>query len=444
MSNIKNVVESFFNNGEKIVVGVSGGADSMTLLHCLKSSNKKFNLVAAHLNHCLRGKESLNDENFVREFCKKNNIEFVCKREDIKTIASLKKISIEECGRIKRYEFFESIGGIIATAHTFSDVLETFFLNILRGCGLKGLCSIPQKRKNIIRPLLKFKREEIEEYCFENNLKFVVDSSNFEEKFLRNKIRLNIISKFKEISTCFENKMSKLIDIVKLDEDFLDNVAEKEFEKVKEFGGINVKRINMLHKSIANRIIFKFLKLNKVAATNLMIEKASFLFKKGEGRQQLNKTTNLSLKKGIAYVEKKVCFVPFKIKLNLNPGFCYENLFFVICDVKNYNYFINNVHNLFLFKLDYDKIVGDVYLRNKRGKDRIKLKNRPTKTLKALMQEKRLLQAQKNRTFVLADDCGVFWAFGFGADVRVLPDDFSRNFLLVFEKLKDSCFKEEM
>ena len=435
MEKIKNVVESFFKEGERIVVGVSGGADSMTLLHCLKNSDKNFNLVAAHLNHCLREKESLRDEYFVKKFCEKNKIKFVCKREHIKKIAASKKISIEECGRIKRYEFFESIGGIIATAHTFSDVMETFFLNILRGCGLKGLCSIPKKRGNIVRPLISFKREEIEEYCHENNLEFVVDSTNLEDKFLRNKIRLNIIPEFKEISSCFEKKMFIMLRVLKQDEEFLNIVAEKEFEKSKEAGGLNIKKLNVLHDSISNRIIFKFLMYNEIEITNSVINKIRILFKKGVGRQQLNKNNIISLKKGIALIEKKTYFVPFEIKLPRYCEFCYKNLCFVRCNIENYNYFINNVNYLFLFKLDYDKMVGDIYLRNKKEKDRIKLKSRPTKSLKVLMQEKRLLQIERNNLFLLSDDVGVFWAFGFGADVRVLPDGFSKNFLLVFEKL---------
>ena len=297
------------------------------------------------------------------------------------------------------------------------------------------MCSIPEKRGNIVRPLINFKREEIEEYCHKNNLEFVVDSTNLEEKFLRNKIRLNIILKFKEISSCFEKKMFTMLCTLKQDEEFLNIVAEKEFEDSKELGGLNIKKLNLLHDSILNRIIFKFLSYNGVEVNSNIINKIKILFKKGVGRQQLNKNNIISLKKGIALIEKKSYFVPFEIKLPGDFEFCYKNLCFIRCDVERYNYFINNVNYLFLFKLDYDKIVGDVYLRNKKVKDRIKLRNRPTKSLKALMQEKRLSQIKKNGLFLLSDDVGVFWAFGFGLDVRVLPDKFSKNFLLGFEIL---------
>ena len=434
MNSIKKVVESFFEYGEQIVVGVSGGADSMVLLHALKSSNKNFNLIVAHLNHCLRGEESKRDEKFVYEFCLKNNIKFVCKREDILKKAQEEKISIEECGRKIRYKFFEEFLCTVATAHTLSDVCETFFLNILRGCALKGLLSIPQKRGKIIRPLLTFKRQDILDYCKENNLKFVEDSSNFKEIYLRNKLRLNVIPKLKEINENFENNLLKTLNIVKQDEDFLEDITKKEFEKAKVNFGLDVKYINSLHKSIKSRIIVKFLKYNNFSLTNDLVVKIFNLCSRGFGREQISKNIYIAIKRGILIVEEDFNFKPFKILLD-GVEFFYKNLYFIICDIKKYEYFLNKTNYLFLFRFDYDKINGKVYLKSREEKDSLKLLNRPTKTLKALMQEKGMTKNEKNEVVLLEDSVGVFWAFGFGGNPRVFPDKNTKTLCLIFEKL---------
>lgn len=432
---IRQVVESFFEIGEQIVVGVSGGADSITLLDALANSKKNFNLIVAHLNHGLREKEALKDQKLVLEYCKKKDLLFVLKKLEIEKIAKEKKISIEECGRIKRYEFFKSLGGTIATAHTLSDLTETFLINILRGCSLKGLLSIPQKRDNIIRPLLTFKREEIEQYCKENSIKFATDSTNFEEKFLRNKLRLNVISVLKQINPSFEKNLLKTINSLKLDEEFLDFVASQHFKLAYKKNFLSLNCVNRLKSSIKFRVIVKFLKQNSVEITNKLLVKILNLCEKGFGKENLKKNQFVVLKKGRLKIIKKEDVKAFNVLIPKSFEFLYKNLYFVKCTKKNYSYFLNNVKYLFLFKFDYDKIVGDIYLRNKKAKDKIKLKKRPTKTLKALMQEKGALKQEAEKVFVLADDVGVFWVWGFGADVRVLPNEKSKNLCLVFEKL---------
>lgn len=435
MSEIKDVVESFFKIGEKIVVAVSGGADSMVLLHCLMNSKKKFNLVVAHLNHCLRGKESERDEEFVKNFCLKNNLKVIVKREDVKKFALKEKISLEEAGRIKRYEFFEKMDGKIATAHTFSDVVETFFINILRGSALKGLVSIPEKRGRILRPLLKFTRNEIEDYCKKNSVFYVNDSTNFEEDFLRNKIRFKIIPELKKISNNFEKNMFKTLRAIKVDEEFLEDISNKIFNNIIINERIELKKINKLAKSIKIRIILKFLKYNEISATNEMLLRVIELCKKGFGRESLPENKFIAIKRGKLTIEENLKFKMNEVLVPKKGEFYYENLIFINCNVKDYLKVLNKTKHLFLFRFCYDRIVGDVRLRNKKEKDKIKLMKRPTKTLKALMQEKGLSINEKQKRFVLSDEIGVFWVFGFGLDIRVLPNEKSENLCLVFENI---------
>ena len=435
MSNMASVVSSFFDYGEQIVVGVSGGADSIALIHCLKNSSKNFNLIALHINHCLRGDESFRDENFVLNFCLENDIYFISKRIDILKLAKEKKISLEECGREQRYRFLERFGCTIATAHNLSDLCETFFLNILRGCGLKGLTSIPKKRGKIIRPLLSFTKKEILEYCKTNNLDFVEDSTNFKEEFLRNRVRINIMPKFKEIDENFEFSFLKTIENIKHDEEYLDFVSNREFKNAFFKNGLRVAYLNKLHKSIKTRVIIKFLEYNNFSLKKELINRIYNLCSKGVGKQHICLNRFLVVKKGVLLVEEENCSKSFKIEFPNYFEFSYKNLYFIRCDASRYNYFLNKTNYLFLFKFDYDKIVGRIYIKSREPKDRLKLLDRPTKTIKALMQEKRMLKNEKDRTVLLSDEIGVFWAFGFGGDFRVFPDEKTKKLCLVFEKI---------
>ena len=135
-----------FESATTVVVALSGGADSMALLFILKSIKEKYGieLIAAHVNHCLRGDESDRDEKFVVEYCKNNNIKIEVKKINVGEIAQQTRESIEQCGRHIRYEYFNSLSkeSVVATAHTLSDSLETILFNLARGTTLKGLCEI--------------------------------------------------------------------------------------------------------------------------------------------------------------------------------------------------------------------------------------------------------------------------------------------------------------
>ena len=179
---------NLIENGDKIVIGVSGGPDSITLLKVLLEIKKEkvynFEMVVCHVNHMIR-EEAIEDEEYVRQFCEKYNVEFFAKRIQIEKVAKESKIGTEEAGRIARYKFFNEIlektsSNKIATAHTANDNAETVLMNIIRGSGTTGLKGIEAKRDNLIRPLINGSREEIEQYCEANNLNPRIDKTNFE------------------------------------------------------------------------------------------------------------------------------------------------------------------------------------------------------------------------------------------------------------------------
>ena len=205
-----------FSNLDKVIVGFSGGADSVCLLHLLNSvkSDYNFDLLAVHINHGIRGDEATRDEDFAKSFCENRQIPFKALSIDCIEEAKKSKESLEECGRRIRYEIFESFCSEktkIATAHNANDNAETVIFNITRGTTVKGLCGIPFVRGNIIRPILDCSREEIEGYCKENQLDFVVDSTNLSDDYTRNKIRHNILTVMKDMNPSFLDAFSSLV-----------------------------------------------------------------------------------------------------------------------------------------------------------------------------------------------------------------------------------------
>jgi len=187
---------ALIHKGDKIVVSLSGGPDSVFLLRFLKKYQKRLSvsLYAFHLNHLLRGKDASLDEDFCKQLCLSLNIPFFSVRKNVKQFARKKKISIEEAGRVLRYselgKLLKQINfNTIATAHNCDDNAETVLLNLIKGTGLKGISGIPVKRDNIIRPVLVLPKREILKYLDLKKIKFRIDNTNFQVDFERNFIR---------------------------------------------------------------------------------------------------------------------------------------------------------------------------------------------------------------------------------------------------------------
>lgn len=435
---IRQVVDDFFEVYEEVVVGVSGGADSMTLLHCLLKSKKKLNLIVAHLNHNLRGVESDCDENFVREYCLNNGLKFVCRSLPILDIAKAQKISIELAGRNERYKFFSEFGKTIATAHTLSDKIETFFLNLVRGASLKGLCSIPSIRGKIKRPLINFTRFEIENYCIENSISYRNDSSNLSLIYFRNRVRSKIVPEFKKLNYKFESTMLKMFESLEENEAYFAEIISGFLKENLICGKLKLNNFYFQSILIKKRIISEFLKLSGVQVTNLMVKRILVAI-------SIDKNfVKVSLPGcRVAICDRNFLSIDCENKINkevfdyilpdLNETFCC-NLQFKVIKAAKLEYFLKKSSKLFLFKFDYDKIKGLIHVRSRMPGDRIKLPKRPTKTLKKLVQESKLTKLLRNNLVVLADDLGPFYVVGFGGDVRVMPSEDTENLMLIFEK----------
>ena len=251
-------------NGDKIILGVSGGPDSMCMLNILKdlqnTNLKKLNyeIIVAHVNHMIR-KEAIEDEKYVEDYCKKNNIEFYSKSIDIPKIVNTKKIGEEEAGRIARYEFFDELlektkANKIAIAHNKNDRVETVLMNELRGSGLSGLKGIEPRRGKYIRPLIEIEREEIEKYCEENKLEPRIDKTNFENIHTRNKLRNCLIPYIKkEFNPNIIETINRLSEIVTEQEKYIDEIVREKYEEMNIKERINNSSIKKEEKN-ANKI----------------------------------------------------------------------------------------------------------------------------------------------------------------------------------------------
>ncbi len=224
------------NKNETIAVAVSGGSDSMALLHYMHCNAEKFrySLIAINVEHGIRGNTSILDTEFVKEYCAKNNIPLLTYSVDCKKESMARKLSIEETARLLRYQcFFDAISSgkcdKIATAHHVSDNVESVLLNLFRGTGLRGLTGINTNYSDkIIRPFLNTTKQEILDYIKNNDIPFVTDESNLSTDYTRNFLRLEVLPKIKQVFPELEKSVSRFCLIAKEEDEYLDEQSRKQ------------------------------------------------------------------------------------------------------------------------------------------------------------------------------------------------------------------------
>lgn len=287
---VKNTIQrcSMIKSGDTVIAAVSGGADSVALLHVLYSLQDElsFSLAACHVNHNLRGAESDGDEMFVRRMCRMMDIPLYVANIKVNEFRQ-KHDSLEECARRLRYGFFEDIGKnkLIATAHTASDNCETILINMVRGTALSGICGIPAKRDNIIRPLLYSTREDVERYCRENELDYVTDSTNLSDDYTRNKIRHKIVPLLREINPALYGAMSRLSDAASLDDAYLDGLAAQLMQKARFGDGkYDVNQLCDADECILRRIVTMMFKQNDIPVSMSAVDSCVKIIRNKQGK----------------------------------------------------------------------------------------------------------------------------------------------------------------
>ena len=406
---VRETVDFCLKDAKTVAVAVSGGADSVALLGVMLSLKTEygFEVIAAHFNHKLRGKESDRDEQFVKSLCDEKGVKLISGGGDVAAFSKEKKISTELAARQMRYDFFDKLpADLIATAHTASDNLETVIFNLTRGSGIGGLCGIPQKRGKYIRPLIFCTRAEIENYCKENGLNFVTDSTNLSDNYTRNRIRHKIVPLLKEINPAVENNVANTSAELAFDRDLLHSLAQKEYENSITEKGLCVVNIGDLHPALSGRVLRIFCREKTGTVPDYKHTNDLFGVAVNGGRCSLEGGYFAVRQKGILKISSFRDTPAFNVKIER-----------VEADLIKKG---KKVHNL-LFKnlLDCDKIVDGLEVRTRREGDKIRLAGRGcTKTLKQLYNENGIPLNERKTLPVIADGEGVVFVCGIGAAER--------------------------
>ena len=419
LEKVLNAIERFslINKGDTVTVALSGGADSVALLHALWSLRDKLsiNVKAAHLNHGIRGAEADRDEAFVKWLCLKFDIPIVCETVDIPSLAKENGQSLELCAREVRYEFLSrNAGGLIATAHTASDNTETLLFNLTRGSGTKGLAGIPPKRDNFIRPLIFCSRYDVEKYCIDNSLSYVTDSTNLTDDYTRNKIRHKVVTTLKEINPSLEEAVVRATDILREDNEALEFFTNEALFKAISDDGLLCESVNNLPTAVAKRVIIKYAQTveTELKLDYLHVNALCEICKNG-GKMSLPCGYYGEVKNGVLIINSE--------NNDEKPQFYAE-----LVKVEK----INNLLSINL--IDCDKIIGSPIIRTRKEGDSIRLKNRGcTKTLNKLFTENKVDITIRDSIPVIADDKGVIWVYGMGVSQRCAPSNNSTNVLEV-------------
>ena len=427
---------------DHIIVGLSGGADSVCLLHLLIFL--KYKITAVHINHGIRPKEATEDERFVVNLCNILDIPLIIKKYLVLNIAKEEKKTVEEAARDVRYEAFEEAmkeanATKIATAHTKTDNTETILFNFLRGSTLKGLRGIPPVRDYIIRPIIDSTREEIEDYCRKNNLNYVIDSTNLKIEYTRNKIRIKLIPYLKKeynpniIETLTQNAI-----FFEEDSLLLDDFAKKSYITCLEKESITKIELNRdcflkEPKAIQFRILQK--SLYKISSTHKNINSkhisaARDLIEDGKNGNSVDLANNIT----VINAYKNIIITTKTIKndyiypLQLDDFFYVQEGDFYISATLNQKIFKKEFHNLCTKIFNYDKI-HSMCVRNRKNGDKV-----GTKKLKKLLIDKKIPKHLRDDIPLIAIGSNVIWAIDvFSAEA--LQDTKDKVYIQLWEKI---------
>lgn len=407
---------NMLSKGDRVLIGVSGGADSIALLEFFVSVKEKYDLdiCVAHIEHGIRGEDSVNDAEFVENYCKKLGVNFYLKTIDAPNLAKKAKMGVEEYSRMARYDFFNTIEcDKIATAHNLTDNIETLLFRLARGTGLKGACSIPAVRGKIIRPFIEVSSGEIRKWCNDNNIPYRVDCTNSDSAYSRNLIRLEILPLFEKLNANYQDNIENFISDVNEDYAFIEDYVKSIYPKIVKNNEIDLPKLNELDLSIKKRILIMFFDENGYSLNRI----------------HLQSVIDITLKSGKSQIKENVFAISAKGKIRLAK----------FNDLNKKDEFVTKILNIDEFKdknidfyCDCDKIVGNIIIRAKQAGDRIKPAGRNvSKTLKKLFNESAYPIEKRDKKIVVCDDFGIVGVIGLCADERVKVDSNTAKILTI-------------
>jgi len=421
-----------------VIVGYSGGADSSCLLVLMNDWCRKngVRLAAAHVNHMIRGEEADCDEAFCRRTAESLGAEFFSLRADVPKIAEETGCGTEEAARNVRYAFFDEVsekltgsptGAIIATAHNADDNLETVLFDLMRGSGLRGMCGIdPFRDSRYLRPLICAGSDEIRQWCRENGVEYVTDSTNLGTDYTRNRIRHIIVPEMKKIVPSPEVSVTRMTSLLRRDRDYL----EAEADRIAE-AGVTRESAASLHPAVASRVLMRlYSRADKTPKSASLeekhIEEALYLIRsdRAHGSLSLPGCVRLTVDRNSFRFEKDE---RISSEENPLPFFRYPN------DGENFlcgsfavrfspgiheNHTENSVINENIYKLSilkilrFDKIKGVLRIRSRQNGDAYRYGGM-THKVKRMLADKKLTALEKSRLPIFEDDCGIVWIPGF-------------------------------
>ena len=406
---------NLIENNDTIVVGFSGGPDSVFLVEMLKKLQYFFNfkIYLVHINHLLRGEDADSDENFSFEYAKKNNLEIFIKRIPVKEIAKEVGKTLEEVGREERYKFFSEIyekvgANKIATAHNKDDQIETFLFRLIRGTSLQGLEGIRIKNNNIIRPISEIHKKDILEYLNKNEIQYKIDKTNFENEFTRNSIRLDLIPFIEErYNIKFKDKIFSLIEEIRENNQnnslSLSNYTDSEnriiLEKIKFLSDFDKKNLFSL---FLNQKNIEFNR-NKIDEINSLIKS------NGTKKIDLDKTYRIVKDYTHLYVEdkKEDCVINNNvIQLKIPSEQIFDNFKIRINIVENLD--IPKKKNQYLLDALYNDIIE---VRYRKEGDRIFLDENHSKKVKEVFIDQKIPKDIRDRLPIFLYNNKIFWIY---------------------------------
>jgi len=421
--------------GDNIVLGLSGGPDSMALLYILLDIREiiDFNIYIAHLNHGVRGRDALEDQIFVEELSKDLGLPCYSKTVNMDEYAKKTGLSSEEAGRKLRYDFFREIldeigGGKIAVAHNKNDQAETLLMRFFRGTGIDGLKGMDYVSGDIIRPILGVERRDIEKYLQERNIKTRLDRTNLETIYNRNKIRLELIPYIEEnFNPNIVDTLWRTSRISSVDSDFLERYAQKSYnrmvkKKSKDSIILDGDQFVKEHRSIQNRIIRNCIldiDGNLQGVTEKHISDTLKLFLERRTGKSIDLINNIIAK--TSYNE----FIIEKNYKTKKKDFLYrldvEGTTYIEEIDLTFNVKVLPVTDIYMDKnerfikyFDYDKIKGDLYIRNRRTGDRfVPYGMKGSKKIKDYFIDEKIPKDKRDKIPILTDDENILWIVGY-------------------------------
>ncbi len=429
----------------RVLLGLSGGADSMSLLHCLLHwPQEELTVQAVHVHHGLRGQEADRDEAFVREHCVALGVPLTVVHIDVAAEASAANETVEQAGRRVRYrEFYriaeEIAADVIATAHTADDQTETVLLHLLRGSGVDGLAGIPPRRGRVVRPLLGCTRREVEEFCSRQHIPYITDSTNADVAYTRNRVRHELLPLLRQFNSSVDEAIRRLAAHAAEDSAYLHSLAEEALDAAQVDDGYRTAIFADRPPSVRRRMLRELLSRANcydVAQTHLLAMEQAVL--QGNGGVMLPGGARVTVSQGRVCVQRDDCTTPLphatRILLHDLPQTVRfgEYVFRLsVLDAKEAEC-LKNVHKMFFkFTMDCDRIQGDLFVRTRQEGDVIHPAGRRVgKTVKKLMNELKIPVSKRDAFPLLCDNEGVLLLPGYCCDERILPQTSTKHFLV--------------